>query len=221
MKNGKGLRVKVETLPNGYALTVNGEEYMYFNGRELLAGMFYHVGLEKLDYIDADHVEMLMEAILTWPSIQEAAQGQAVQMKELKEARQDLYKTRRQLAEIDNRLQDEKATVRELNSKLFVEMKRRERDNDLQSRLSNALDSLNKLNVRNIKTEKKSDEQAHEIASLKRELAKYRRLETAGGEKKEEPAVSKVDHKKFVRTRKDADAVILEELERQQHNNND
>ena len=41
------LKIKVETLPNGYSLEVNDESYMYFNEVDLLAGIMSHVGLHQ------------------------------------------------------------------------------------------------------------------------------------------------------------------------------
>ena len=46
------MQIKVQTLPNGYALTVNGEEFMYFNELDLLAGFNAHVGLADTSVMD-------------------------------------------------------------------------------------------------------------------------------------------------------------------------
>ena len=61
-------------LPNGYALTVEGQEYMYFTPTELLEGMFYHVGLEKTGYMDKQTIHDLMFAAATWPNAEDAVQ---------------------------------------------------------------------------------------------------------------------------------------------------
>ena len=36
-------KVTVRTLPNGYALTIGGREYMYFSEETLAAGIFDHL----------------------------------------------------------------------------------------------------------------------------------------------------------------------------------
>ena len=41
----KKKNIIVKTLPNGYSLTVEGEDFMYFNEVDLLAGFMAHVGL--------------------------------------------------------------------------------------------------------------------------------------------------------------------------------
>ena len=38
-------QIKVETLPNGYSLTVYQKSYLYFNETELFEGLIYHAGM--------------------------------------------------------------------------------------------------------------------------------------------------------------------------------
>lgn len=44
MKEKQFPNIKLQTLPNGYALTVEGEEYMYLSTADLLCGFIAHVG---------------------------------------------------------------------------------------------------------------------------------------------------------------------------------
>lgn len=58
-------KIKVSTLPNGYALTVEDQEYMYFNEIDLLAGFMGHVGMREVDYADRGTIlSSLMSAML-------------------------------------------------------------------------------------------------------------------------------------------------------------
>ena len=58
-------KIKLSTLPNGYALTVEGKEYMYFNEIDLLAGFMGHVGMREVDYADRGTIlSSLMSAML-------------------------------------------------------------------------------------------------------------------------------------------------------------
>ena len=66
------LNIKIQPLPNGYALTVNKSEYMYFNPKELLEGFIYHVGLEELDEVDNETRLDIIAASLTWKENGEA-----------------------------------------------------------------------------------------------------------------------------------------------------
>lgn len=68
----ENINISVQTLPNGYALTVDEQEYMYFNTRELLEGIFYHVGLENTAYMDKQTIHDLMFAAATWPDAKDA-----------------------------------------------------------------------------------------------------------------------------------------------------
>lgn len=58
-------KIKLSTLPNGYALTVEDQEYMYFNEIDLLAGFMGHVGMREVDYADRGTIlSSLMSAML-------------------------------------------------------------------------------------------------------------------------------------------------------------
>jgi chromosome segregation ATPase len=58
-------KIKVSTIPNGYALTVEDQEYMYFNEIDLLAGFMGHVGMREVDYADRGTIlSSLMSAML-------------------------------------------------------------------------------------------------------------------------------------------------------------
>ena len=58
-------KIKLSTLPNGYALTIDDKEYMYFNEIDLLAGFMGHVGMREVDYADRGTIlSSLMSAML-------------------------------------------------------------------------------------------------------------------------------------------------------------
>lgn len=71
MKTKDAIQVKVQTYPNGYGLTVNGEEFMYLNPMDLVAGFMAHVGLgeptqmEKGSILSALMAAMLGESYTT------------------------------------------------------------------------------------------------------------------------------------------------------------
>lgn len=213
-------KIKVETLPNGYALTVDNEEYLYFTAKQLIAGVFHHIGLGKLDYINTEHVESLMEAILSWPSIKEAATSQANIMADLRETRKDLYTTRRYNVELQTKMKNMEDDARDLRSQLYMSQMRTSSDKDLASRLADALESINKLNRHNVKLEHERHEQDQTIAALKRELAKYVKRAAKKAEKPKQGATTKPGRKKHVRGRKIADAMVMQELEKQQQDKN-
>lgn len=70
-------KITISTVPNGYVMTVDVDQYMYFTKESLVEGFFTHVGLEISKYLDSDTMQRLMTACATWPNegdaIQEAA----------------------------------------------------------------------------------------------------------------------------------------------------
>ena len=58
-------KVSVSTLPNGYSLKVDGQDYMYFNMMDLLAGFMVHIGLQENDYMDKGNIlTMLFQTMI-------------------------------------------------------------------------------------------------------------------------------------------------------------
>jgi len=60
------LNIKIQTLPNGYALTVGNNEYMYFTLEKLLEGFLYHIGLGELGIVNIDDIKMLVESAVVY-----------------------------------------------------------------------------------------------------------------------------------------------------------
>jgi predicted translin family RNA/ssDNA-binding protein len=52
----KPIKITVQTLPNGYELKIGGQEYMYFNVMDLLAGFMIHVGMQEPKYMDNGNI---------------------------------------------------------------------------------------------------------------------------------------------------------------------
>lgn len=65
MEKSRKQKINVSTLPNGYCLKIDEQEYMYFNVMELLAGFMCHVGLHKTEYMDkGDILTMLFQTMV-------------------------------------------------------------------------------------------------------------------------------------------------------------
>ena len=62
----KLLNVRILTHPNGYGLTVDKNEYLYYNLEELLEGFMYHIGLEELQSIDNETIKEFIAAAVVW-----------------------------------------------------------------------------------------------------------------------------------------------------------
>ena len=65
MEKSKLPKISVSTLPNGYSLKIAGQDYLYFNMMELLAGFMVHVGLKDTDYMDKGNIlTMLFQTMI-------------------------------------------------------------------------------------------------------------------------------------------------------------
>ena len=65
MKTKDSMQIKVQTLPNGYSLDVNGVGFMYHSVVDLLAGFMEHVGLGETNAMDKGTIlSSLMSAML-------------------------------------------------------------------------------------------------------------------------------------------------------------
>ena len=65
MKKEK-VNIKVTTIPNGYALDVDNQKFMYFSLKDLLEGFMYHVGLQELGEVDKETIELFLNASVVW-----------------------------------------------------------------------------------------------------------------------------------------------------------
>lgn len=79
-------RVKVETLPNGYAFTVDGHEYICFTAEQLVNEVFVRLGIEILEYVDKETLAAILEACAKWQDIKSALMANATLMAETKRA---------------------------------------------------------------------------------------------------------------------------------------
>lgn len=128
-------KVSVQTLPNGYSIDVDGKGYMYFTIQELMEGIFVHVGLHKLEWLDRDTITDLLTACATWPkegdAIQEAArltaQVEALQQGRTKDAG-TIATLKNQLASTLKKLADTKEKLsRFLSAEKPVEDKKQQK----------------------------------------------------------------------------------------------
>ena len=81
--------IKVETLPNGYALTVGKHEYLALSPESLVDIFFTHVAIGELEYINRDMAAGLLQAAATWKTVGEALSANAQLMAEARRAERD------------------------------------------------------------------------------------------------------------------------------------
>lgn len=78
--------IKVETLPNGYALTVGKHEYLALSAESLVDLVFVHIAIGELDYINRDMAAGLLQAAATWKTVGEALSANAQLIAEARRA---------------------------------------------------------------------------------------------------------------------------------------
>ena len=60
------LKIAIETVPNGYTLTVNDVGYMYYDVDSLIDGFVCRVGMEKKEFMEKEELKELVNAILVY-----------------------------------------------------------------------------------------------------------------------------------------------------------
>ena len=71
-KKAKRPNIFLTTVPNGYVLKVDGQEYMAFDVENMLAQVFTHIAIHERDYLEANFVKSLFEVALAYPDHKDA-----------------------------------------------------------------------------------------------------------------------------------------------------
>ena len=77
MAKNKLPRIYVTTLPNGYAFTVDGNEYMCFTPEQLVSEVFLRLAIGELEYMRKEDVSAVLEAAMRWQDVGEALSANA------------------------------------------------------------------------------------------------------------------------------------------------
>lgn len=81
--------IKVDPLPNGYALTVGKHEYLALSPESLVDIFFTHVAIGELEYINRDMAAGLLQAAATWKTVGEALSANAQLIAEARRAERE------------------------------------------------------------------------------------------------------------------------------------
>ena len=82
--------ISVQTLPNGYSLSIEGHkhEYMYFSPEKLLEGVMVHVGLKMTEELSTDTIKSFIDSAIEF-------HNQKASHKELQKAQREMDKVNR------------------------------------------------------------------------------------------------------------------------------
>ena len=59
----KLITIQVKTLPNGYSLDLEKENFMYYSPMTLLEGLFVHVGMNREGAMTKEEIKSLIESV--------------------------------------------------------------------------------------------------------------------------------------------------------------
>lgn len=79
--------IDVRTVPNGYTLTVDKGNYMYFTPEELLMGFMMHVGCGVTTELSKEKLPSIMAAMVAYPTQQELVQRVAELERQIEDGR--------------------------------------------------------------------------------------------------------------------------------------
>ena len=57
------IAIRVTTLPNGYSVDLEKENFMYYSPMALLEGLFVHVGMNREGAMTKEEIKALIEAV--------------------------------------------------------------------------------------------------------------------------------------------------------------
>ena len=74
----KKIKITLTTVPNGYALDVDGVGYMYYDTTSLIEGIIYHIGLHQPKFADEETIKALLTVAAQWtPDVQKQLERDA------------------------------------------------------------------------------------------------------------------------------------------------
>jgi hypothetical protein len=138
--------VLLTTVPNGYALTVDGKEYMAFDVEGMQAQVFTHIALHEKEYLSASFVKALFEVAGTWPDHKDAYTALADQIAIVK---------------------DQQKTINHLYKRLSDMGKDKD---DVEKKLTEALEQVEKYANRVEELARNLVKRDEEIAALKMDI---------------------------------------------------
>lgn len=102
----KRRKVEVTTLPNGYTLTVDGNEYMALNELELAGIVFIHVAVGDDKYADRDMAQNIIEAAANWSTAEQTVMGAANGFNKANEAKAEILAKAARIAELELQIEE-------------------------------------------------------------------------------------------------------------------
>ena len=98
------ITIQVKTLPNGYTVDLEKENFMYYSPMALLEGLFVHVGMNREGALTKEEIKTLIEAVKDGGAVTKLQ----AEVNELKDT----------IAELRKQVREQKKVIRELSKEV-------------------------------------------------------------------------------------------------------
>ena len=98
------IAIRVTTLPNGYSVDLEKENFMYYSSMALLEGLFVHVGMNREGAMTKEDIKTLIEAVKDGGAVTKLQ----AEVNELKDT----------IAELRKQVREQKKVIRELSKEV-------------------------------------------------------------------------------------------------------
>ena len=96
--------IQVKTLPNGYTVDLEKENFMYYSPMALLEGLFVHVGMNREGALTKEEIKTLIEAVKDGGAVTKLQE----EVNELKDT----------IAELRKQVREQKKVIKELSKEV-------------------------------------------------------------------------------------------------------
>lgn len=98
------IAIQVKTLPNGYSLDLEKENFMYYSPMALLEGLFVHVGMNREGAMTKEEIKALIEAVKNGGAVTKLQ----AEVNELKDT----------IVELRKQIREQKKVIKELSMEI-------------------------------------------------------------------------------------------------------
>ena len=98
------IAIQVKTLPNGYGVDLEKENFMYYTPMALLEGLFVHVGMKREGAMTKEEIKALIEAVKNGGAVTKLQ----AEVNELKDT----------IVELRKQIREQKKVIKELSMEI-------------------------------------------------------------------------------------------------------
>ena len=228
MEKSRKQKIQVSTLPNGYCLKIDEQEYMYFNAMELLAGFMVHIGLQKTDYADKSNILTMLFQTMVGQEWENTITSLNSRVHDLEDRLGRTINHLEQTAKTGDRMEPRINELGEAIKSLSENLEKQKKDN--RQSLMDVRESSQTAKETAAEFKKESKELKANIATIEKYINSVRKMSKDAEvhtktvellERRLENVLNTIEKtaKKSTGSRKKNDAAVLAEIERQSKEN--